>query len=196
MLLKDLAAYTQGLTDIFEKYGTSGTWYASVGCLHVRLVLNMKLTADVQKMKSIATEAFELIKKDGEPHSGEHGDGLSRSEFNLVMFGPQLTALFRFAPGYHVADFPTQLNWSAWPGAAGGFQGAIEMYNNNGSCRKREGGVMCPSFRVTSAEKDSTRGRANSLRLAMVGAIGGKGAGFTLHCRYDEAVRFLQSSQT
>ena len=61
--------------------------------------------------------------------------------------------LFRFAPGYSVDEFPTQLDWSAWPGAAGGLQGAVEMCNNNGACRKLEGGVMCPSFRVTGDEK-------------------------------------------
>jgi Fe-S oxidoreductase len=80
--------------------------------------------------------------------------------------------LFRFAPGYKIDSFPTKLNWSAWPGAAGGLQGAVEMCNNNGSCRKLTGGVMCPSFRVTRNEMDSTRGRANSLRLALSGQLG------------------------
>ena len=81
-------------------------------------------------------------------------------------------ALFRFAPGYQINDFPTQLDWSAWPGSAGGLQGAVEMCNNNGACRKQSGGVMCPSFRATGDEKDSTRGRANSLRLALSGQLG------------------------
>jgi Fe-S oxidoreductase len=66
----------------------------------------------------------------------------------------------------------TQLDWSAWPGAGGGFQGAVEMCNNNGACRKIEGGVMCPSYRVTRDECDVTRGRANSLRLAVTGQLG------------------------
>ena len=202
--LHNLAEYTQGLTDIFEKYQTSGTWYAhaSVGCLHVRPVLNMKDNKDIVKMRSIATEAFELVKKFNGSHSGEHGDGISRSEFNPVMFGKKLTNafreikslmdpqgifnpgkivdapkmddrhLFRFSPGYSVNDFHTELDWSTWPGSANGFQGAVEMCNNNGACRKLQGGVMCPSFRVTGEEKDSTRGRANSLRLAMSGQLG------------------------
>ncbi|GIR45134.1 MAG: hypothetical protein CM15mP54_19880 [Paracoccaceae bacterium] len=80
--------------------------------------------------------------------------------------------LFRYAPGYQVKDFPTKLDWKAWSGAANGFQGAVEMCNNNGACRKLVGGVMCPSFRITGDEKDSTRGRANILRLAMSGQLG------------------------
>ena len=202
--LSDLAEYTDQLTRIFEKYGTTGTWYAhaSVGCLHVRPVLNMKRGEDVAAMRGIAEEAFDLVKRYGGSHSGEHGDGIARSEFNAVMFGPKMAGLFadvkqmfdpqnimnpgkitnapkmddrhlfRFAPGYKVDSFPTKLNWSAWPGAAGGLQGAVEMCNNNGSCRKLTGGVMCPSFRVTRNEMDSTRGRANSLRLALSGQLG------------------------
>ena len=201
--LESLAEYTQGLTRIFEKYGTSGTWYAhaSVGCLHVRPLLNMKSGEDAEKMRAIALEAFELVKKYGGSHSGEHGDGISRSEFNPIMFGKNLTGafkelktildpdglfnpgkiidapkmnardLFRFAPGYKVDDFETALDWSPWPGNAGGFQGAVEMCNNNGACRKLKGGVMCPSFRATRNEKDSTRGRANTLRLAISGQL-------------------------
>ena len=202
--LSDLAEYSDQLTRIFEKYGTTGTWYAhaSVGCLHVRPVLNMKRGDDVAAMRGIAEEAFALVKRYGGSHSGEHGDGIARSEFNEVMFGPRMAGLFadvkklfdpqnimnpgkitnapkmddrhlfRFAPGYKVNSFPTKLNWSAWPGAAGGLQGAVEMCNNNGSCRKLNGGVMCPSFRVTRNEADSTRGRANSLRLALSGQLG------------------------
>jgi Fe-S oxidoreductase len=64
------------------------------------------------------------------------------------------------------------LDWSSYPGAGGGFQGAVEMCNNNGACRKLEGGVMCPSYRATRNEKDVTRGRANTLRLAISGQLG------------------------
>ena len=202
--LPHLADYTQGLTDIFKKHGTHGTWYAhaSVGCLHVRPILNMKIGSDVAKMRAIALEAFELVKKFSGSHSGEHGDGISRSEFNPVMFGDKLNTafmtlkkildpsdlfnpgkivnapkmderdLFRYAPGYKASDFTTKLDWKSWHGAAGGLQGAVEMCNNNGACRKLVGGVMCPSFRITGHEKDSTRGRANTLRLAMSGQLG------------------------
>jgi Fe-S oxidoreductase len=80
--------------------------------------------------------------------------------------------LFRFKPDYRVPEMPMALDWSAYPGAAGGFQGAVEMCNNNGECRKHAAGVMCPSFRVTGNERDVTRGRANSLRLAISGQLG------------------------
>ena len=202
--LPDLAEYTDKLTKIFTKYKTTGTWYAhaSVGCLHVRPILDMKNSEDVAAMRKIAEEAFQLVKDYGGSHSGEHGDGIARSEFNEVMFGKKMAALFkqvkqmldpqsifnpgkitdppkmddrslfRFAPGYKIDDFPTKLNWNAWPGAAGGLQGAVEMCNNNGACRKLEGGAMCPSFRATHDERDSTRGRANSLRLALSGQLG------------------------
>jgi ferredoxin len=79
---------------------------------------------------------------------------------------------FRYGPGYHAEEMTTQLDWSAYTGAGGGFQGAVEMCNNNGACRASAGGVMCPSYRVTREERDVTRGRANSLRLAITGQLG------------------------
>lgn len=202
--LPDLADYTAGLTEIFEKYGTRGTWYAhaSVGCLHVRPILNLKLDLDVKKMRAIAEECFDLVARYKGSHSGEHGDGLVRSEFHEKIFGPRMVAsfaelkhrfdpgglfnpgkivnppkmddrsLFRYGPDYTVPAFQTGLDWSEWTGGGGGFQGAVEMCNNNGACRKLKGGVMCPSFRVTRKEKDLTRGRANTLRLAISGQLG------------------------
>jgi len=202
--LPHLADYTQRLNEVFAKHGTSGTMYAhaSEGCLHVRPVLNLKLEKDVKAMRSIAEEAFALVREYKGSHSGEHGDGLVRSEFHETMFGECLVAdfrevkhrfdpdgvlnpgkivdaprmddrsLFRFKPDYRVADLKTKLDWSAYPGAGGGFQGAVEMCNNNGACRKLEGGVMCPSYRATRDEKDVTRGRANTLRLAISGQLG------------------------
>ncbi len=202
--LPDLAEFTAGLTDVFEKHGTPGTWYAhaSVGCLHVRPVLNMKLEKDANTMRSIAEEAFELVLKYKGSHSGEHGDGISRSEFHTSMFGEQMVqcfarikqrfdpdnlfnpgkivdpprmndrTLFRYPPDYKMIEIKQTLDWSDWTGASGGFQGAIEMCNNNGACRKLKGGAMCPSYRVTRNEQDVTRGRANTLRLAMSGQLG------------------------
>jgi FAD/FMN-containing dehydrogenase len=95
--LKDLADYTAGLTEVFEKHGTRGTWYAhaSVGCLHVRPVLNLKLDKDVKPLRAIAEEAFELVRKYKGSHSGEHGDGIVRSEFHEVMFGARMMDSFR-----------------------------------------------------------------------------------------------------
>ncbi|WP_299403744.1 FAD-binding oxidoreductase [uncultured Roseobacter sp.] len=203
--LPDLPEYTRGLTEIFARHGTKGTWYAhaSVGCLHVRPVLNMRQDKDVKTMRSIAEEAFDLVKRYKGSHSGEHGDGIVRSEFHEKMFGPRIVnafeevksrfdpgglmnpgkivhapamddrRVFRYGPGYDVPEFETALDWSAWPGAAGGFQGAVEMCNNNGACRKLKGGVMCPSFRATRNERDTTRGRANTLRFAISGQMPG-----------------------
>ena len=202
--LPDLAAYTAGLTEIFERNGTKGTWYAhaSVGCLHVRPVLNLKLDQDVKTMRAIAEECFDLVAQYKGSHSGEHGDGLVRSEFHEKMFGARMVAsfgeikkrfdptglfnpgkivdapkmddrrLFRYGPDYNVPAFKTGLDWSDWTGGGDGFQGAVEMCNNNGACRKLKGGVMCPSFRVTRKEQDLTRGRANTLRLAISGQLG------------------------
>ncbi len=202
--LPDLADYTARLTEVFEKHGTQGTWYAhaSVGCLHVRPVLNLKQDGDVKKMRAIAEEAFALVAEYKGSHSGEHGDGIVRSEFHERMYGSEITdlfrdvkqqfdpdgllnpgkivdppkmddrSLFRFDADYKVAPLKTAFDWSAWPGAGGGFQGAVEMCNNNGACRKLEGGAMCPSYRVTRNERDVTRGRANSLRLAISGQLG------------------------
>jgi len=79
---------------------------------------------------------------------------------------------FRYAPRYRGEEHTSVLDWSAYPGAGGGLQGAVEMCNNNGACRKSAGGVMCPSFRVTGDERDVTRGRANTLRLALTGQLG------------------------
>ena len=202
--LEDLDDFTAGLTEIFRRHGTEGTWYAhaSVGCLHVRPVLNVKTGKGARAMREIADEAFDLVARYGGSHSGEHGDGIARSEFHEKMFGARIVrafaevkrlfdpdglmnpgrivdpprmnerALFRYPPGYSMNGARSRLDWSAWPGAAGGLQGAVEMCNNNGACRKLEGGVMCPSYRVTRDERDSTRGRANSLRLALSGQLG------------------------
>jgi FAD/FMN-containing dehydrogenase/Fe-S oxidoreductase len=202
--LPHLADYTDRLNKVFAKHGTRGTMYAhaSEGCLHVRPVLNLKLEKDVNAMRAIAEEAFAMVREYKGSHSGEHGDGLVRSEFHETMFGSRIIAdfkevkerfdpghvlnpgkivdppkmddrsLFRYAPTYRVNELKTVLDWSAYPGAGGGFQGAVEMCNNNGACRKLEGGVMCPSYRATRNEKDVTRGRANTLRLAISGQLG------------------------
>jgi FAD/FMN-containing dehydrogenase/Fe-S oxidoreductase len=202
--LEHLADYTAKLTAIFEKHGTRGTWYAhaSVGCLHVRPVLNLRLDKDVRAMRAIAEEAFALVRAYKGSHSGEHGDGIVRSEFHAAMFGERLVGafadvkdrfdpghlfnpgkivrapkfddrnLFRYGPDYHADEMRTELDWSAYPGAGGGFQGAVEMCNNNGACRSTGAGVMCPSYRVTREERDVTRGRANTLRLAITGQLG------------------------
>ena len=239
--LEHLADYTARLTEVFERHGTQGTWYAhaSVGTLHVRPILDMRAAGPdggAAKMRAIAEEAAALVRHYKGAFSGEHGDGLVRSEWVAWQFGDRLTrafgdikrlfdpdnrmnpgkivnpsrmddaSLFRLAPGYAVQPITTALDWSDWnrssdpssagaqregftlagngvalsmPGTGGdpaqGFGKAIEMCNNNGHCRKFDAGTMCPSFRVTRDEQHLTRGRANTLRLAVTGQLGAEG---------------------
>ncbi len=197
--LEHLAEYTDRLTEVFHRYGTKGTWYAhaSVGCLHVRPILDMRRDG-AQKMRAIAEEAAAMVKQYKGSYSGEHGDGLVRSEWIAPFFGPKLVSafeeikdlfdpkgllnpgkivrpskqddrsLFRFKPDYAAQPLQTALDWSDW----GGFDKAVEMCNNNGHCRKFDAGTMCPSYRVTREEQHLTRGRANTLRLALSGQLG------------------------
>ncbi len=203
--LDDLADYTERLNEVFARHATRGTWYAhaSVGCLHVRPVLNMKDQADVARMRAIAEECFALVRAYKGSHSGEHGDGIVRSEFHASMFGTRIAtafeavkdafdpaavlnpgrivraprmddrSLFRYPPDYAPeAGFTPKLDWSSHPGPLGGMLGAVEMCNNNGACRGFDAGVMCPSYRATRDEQHLTRGRANTLRLALTGQLG------------------------
>ncbi|HUQ52803.1 MAG TPA: FAD-linked oxidase C-terminal domain-containing protein, partial [Gammaproteobacteria bacterium] len=206
--LEHLADYTDRLTRVFEKHGTRGTFYAhaSVGCLHVRPVLNLRTEGGARQMRAIAEEACALVKEYKGSYSGEHGDGLVRSEWIEPIYGARLTrafaelkqafdprglmnpgkivaatkmddrSLFRFKPDYRTAPLATGLDWSeheVGPENRGrGFAAAVEMCNNNGHCRKFDAGTMCPSYRVTRDEQHVTRGRANSLRLALSGQLG------------------------
>lgn len=190
-----LPAYVQRFRDVLKHHGTDGAFYghASVGCLHIRPVLNLKSGDDVARMRRITEDITDLVVEFGGSLSGEHGDGLARSEWNRKMFGetvytafcrvkhafdphnlfnpgkvvhaPRMTEHLRFGPAYHAAEPPTYFDYSKQEG----FVRAIEMCNGSGVCRKMQGGTMCPSFRATRDEKDSTRGRANVLRLAVSG---------------------------
>ncbi len=209
--LEDLAEYTRRLTEVFEKHDTTGTFYAhaSVGCLHVRPILNMKEQKGADQMRSIVEETLEMVREYKGSHSGEHGDGISRSEFHEPMFGKRMVqnfeevknlfdprgtfnpgkiveahkmddrAIMRFAPGYEPIALDTKLDWSEWDG----LHRAAEMCNNNGACRKAHVGTMCPSYRVTNNEQHLTRGRANTLRLAITGQLGADA--FTSDAMYD-----------
>jgi Fe-S oxidoreductase len=201
--LEHLAEYTDRLSAVFAEHGTGSIWYAhaSVGCLHVRPALNLKDPDDVATMRSIAEQTHAIVAEYKGSHSGEHGDGIVRSEFLKPMLGDRLVrafeeikrlfdpnglfnpgkivdaprmddrSLFRYRPHDTTHDEATVLDWSPW----GGLTGAVEMCNNNGACRKRALGAMCPSFRATNDERDVTRGRANALRLALTGRMGDGG---------------------
>jgi FAD/FMN-containing dehydrogenase/Fe-S oxidoreductase len=201
--LEHLAEYARRVDEIFARHDVEGTWYAhaSVGCLHVRPALNLKDPDDVARVRSIADATHEVVRELDGTHSGEHGDGLLRSEFLRSLLGGRMAdayaevkrtfdphgimnpgkivdpprmddrALFRYRPEYAGQSLPVVLDWSA----TGGLLGAVERCDNNGACRKSRPDVMCPSYRVTKDERHTTRGRANALRLALTGQLGADG---------------------
>jgi len=198
-----LSAYIgRFLTIVREHRTTAGVYaHASVGCLHVRPVVNLKTAEGVAKFESLAQAVANLVLEFGGALSGEHGDGLVRGPFMRQMFGdtlyeafreikrtfdphgifnpgkivdsPPMTSNLRFGAGYQTAKPTTWFDYSEY----GGFGGAVEMCSGVGACRKKLSGTMCPSYMVTREEKDSTRGRANTLRLAMSGRLGESGLG-------------------
>jgi Fe-S oxidoreductase len=169
--------------------------HASAGCLHVRPLVNVKTARGIELMKVLGDYACDLAVQYSGAMSGEHGDGLARSALNPKLFGPQLYATMqevkqtfdpdnllnpgkivnappitnnlRFGTSYQTIELKTVFDWSA----DHGFAPAIEMCNGAGVCRKLGAGTMCPSYMATRDERDTTRGRANSLRNALAGRI-------------------------
>ena len=192
-----LPDFVRKFDDIVTSNGTEAGYYghASVGCLHIRPLINLKDREGVDRMVSIAEEVGDLVLEYGGSMSGEHGDGLVRSWFNRKMFGEQLYGAFRevkqafdpngiMNPGKIVDSQPMTENLRIGPEYSplkvdtgfefrdeGSFAHGIEMCNGQGACRKVLGGTMCPSYMVTRDEEHSTRGRANALRAAMSGAL-------------------------
>jgi FAD/FMN-containing dehydrogenase/Fe-S oxidoreductase len=192
-----LSEYIGRFLEILRSHGTTAGIYAhaSVGCLHVRPVINLKSEEGVRKFEAIANAVSELVLEFGGALSGEHGDGLVRSPFMRRMFGdtiyeafreikhtfdplgilnpgkivdaPPVTSNLRFGASYRAANPHTFFDFSD----CGGFSGAVEMCSGVGACRKKLSGNMCPSYMATREESDSTRGRANVLRLAMSGQL-------------------------
>lgn len=203
--VEHLANYVSRVQEIVTANGTTLAMYAhaSAGCLHIRPLINLKTAEGLKRYRAIASAATEVVIEFGGTTSGEHGEGLSRGEFSRRLFGPQLTEAFRqvkqifdprglmnpgkivdvgpmddpgtlrYGPDYATPYAPVRLrlDWSA----DGGYAAAVEMCNGAGVCRKEGTGVMCPSFMATLDERDSTRGRANALRLAMTGRLGTDG---------------------
>ena len=198
-----LRDYIDAFLQMIRRHGTTAGVYAhaSVGCLHVRPVVNMKTEAGVRQFEAIASASADLVLEYGGALSGEHGDGLVRSCFMERMFGPALYEAFRhikqtfdphalFNPGKIVDAPPLTSNLRYGPGYRavqpltffdysehGGLPGAVEMCSGLGACRKTLEGSMCPSYMATREETHSTRGRANVLRLAMSGRLGEAGLG-------------------
>jgi Fe-S oxidoreductase len=188
-----LPEFVARFRDVLRRHGTDGAFYghASVGCLHIRPLLNLKDQVEVKRMRQITADITDLVLEFGGALSGEHGDGLARSEWNRKMFGdtlyeafrqvkhafdpdnllnpgkvvdaPAMTENLRYSPDYRPIEPTTVFDYSR----QNGFVRSVEMCNGAGVCRKLAGGTMCPSFRATRDEKDSTRGRANALRLAL-----------------------------
>jgi FAD/FMN-containing dehydrogenase/Fe-S oxidoreductase len=193
-----LRDYIAEFLTLISKHGTRAGVYAhaSVGCLHVRPVVDLKAEAGVRTFEALAAEVADLVLKYGGALSGEHGDGLVRSPFQEKMFGPvlygafrtlkhtfdpqgilnpgkivdapPLTASLRYGPRYVTPEVPTTFDFSA----DGGVARAAELCAGVGECRKKRGGVMCPSYQATREEQHSTRGRANALRLALTNQAG------------------------
>ncbi len=196
-----LPEYIDQVLKICAKHHTEVSMYAhaSVGVIHVQPLLDLRQQEDIENLKKITDETFELVMKYGGSWSGEHGDGLVRSAYNEKFFGTQLYNAFRevkrlfdpdnvMNPGKIVNSEPMDQNLRYGTGYAdeevkteflykqeNSFRESVHMCTGVGECRKMLGGTMCPSFKATRDEEHSTRGRANALRLAMSGQLGKNG---------------------
>ncbi|MFC4451246.1 FAD-binding and (Fe-S)-binding domain-containing protein [Halorussus aquaticus] len=198
-----LPEYIADFQDVFDDHDTFGSFYAHAGpgCIHVRPLINTKNAEGIERMESIADAATDLAVKYGGSVSGEHGDGRARTQWNKKLYGEDVWNLFRdlktavdpdwlLNPGNVCGDhdmtenlrfdteyefdagFEPELNWEN----DNGFQGMAELCHGCGGCRGGQnttGGVMCPTYRASEEEIQSTRGRANLLRSAMSGDLDG-----------------------
>ncbi len=195
--VNQMPQFIDEFTRIIREHDTEAGIYAhaSVGCLHIKPLINLKLKSEVAKMRHLAEAVLELVLKFNGAMSGEHGDGLARSEWHRRFFGDEIYGAFKeikkvfdpdnlFNPGkivdasamhenlrygevYHAHEPETIFHYKQ----EGGFAAAVELCNGNGACRKLTDGTMCPSFMVTREEEHSTRGRANLLRAAISGNL-------------------------
>ena len=189
-----LRDYIERMGRILSEEGVDQAGYyahASVGLLHVRPVLNLKRRDDIQRMRRIADRVSSLLLEFGGSMTGEHGDGIVRSEWLAKLYGPRITAAFarikrtfdphgvlnpgkivdplpmdanlRFGDDYTCQNPPTTLDFSAY----GGMAGLAGMCSGVGQCRQRLVGTMCPSYMATGDETHTTRARANAMRIAL-----------------------------
>lgn len=197
--VENLANYIRDVENIIYDEGTTYAIYAhaSAGCLHIRPLINLKTIQGQEQYRSIADQVAETVKKYQGTITGEHGQGIVRGEFSEYLFGAELIQAFRevkqafdphnmmnpgkvidsppmntpeilrYSPEYDVIPIHTRYDWSS----DNGFNGAIEMCNGAGVCRKEGVGTMCPSYQATLDEAHSTRGRANALRAAISGKL-------------------------
>jgi FAD/FMN-containing dehydrogenase/Fe-S oxidoreductase len=192
-----LPEFLRRFKKIIDDHGTSAGYYGhvSVGCMHIRPLVNLKEQHEIDLMTSIAKDISDLVLEFGGAMSGEHGDGLARSHLNKKLFGPQLYSAFqdvkqafdprnimnpgkivdappmtenlRYGTAYRTIELKTHFSFAK----EGGFASAVERCIGVGECRKKLDGTMCPSYMVTLEEEHSTRGRANALREALSGRL-------------------------
>jgi FAD/FMN-containing dehydrogenase/Fe-S oxidoreductase len=195
--VENLPEFLRRFQQLLASYDTTGGYYghASVGCIHIRPLINLKQAPEIEKIRRISDEVCSLVIEFGGSMSGEHGDGLARSHHNERLFGPTLYHAFqrvkavfdpqnilnpgkvvnapsmtddlRYGPEYRAVEINTHFDFSR----EGGFAAAVEMCSGIGVCRKTLEGTMCPSYMVTRDEEHSTRGRANALRAALSGHL-------------------------
>jgi FAD/FMN-containing dehydrogenase/Fe-S oxidoreductase len=197
--LPHLDAFIADVVEICEKRGVGVDYYAhaSVGVIHIKPILDLRLQGDIDHFKSIADEVFQRVLFYGGSWSSEHGDGIVRSGYLSAFYGeainegfartkklfdpgfllnpgkivdpPPIDSHLRYGPSYTDQPFEPAYHYREQRD----FYTAIHQCSGLGACRKIAGGTMCPSFMVTRDEVDSTRGRANALRLAMSGQLEG-----------------------
>ena len=194
---KHLPVFVPRFKEIMAKHGAEGAYYGhcSVGCLHIRPLVNLKTARGLEQVRGMADEIFDLVLEYGGAISSEHGDGRARSPFLERVYGPAVFQAFReFKSAFDPKGLMNPGNIVASPGvtqhlrygteyktwepktaldfsAQGGFAAAVEMCNGVGVCRKSLEGTMCPSYMATRDEEHSTRGRANALRAVLSGTV-------------------------
>ncbi|MFB6139969.1 MAG: FAD-binding and (Fe-S)-binding domain-containing protein [Halosimplex sp.] len=198
---EELVEYVDAFQDVLDDHGTTAAYFAhaGVGTLHIRPILNLKGEDGVETMRSIAEDVTDLVVEREGSVSGEHGDGLARTQFNRKLYGEALWDAFRevksaadpdwrmnpgkvvyresdptdirehlrYGPEYSSVEPTTALDFSE----EGGFSHLVELCNGCGTCRQTDGDVMCPTYRASEEEIQSTRGRANMLRAAISGDL-------------------------
>ncbi|MFC2125379.1 FAD-binding and (Fe-S)-binding domain-containing protein [Bacteroidota bacterium] len=198
-----LPEYIDRVLKICNNNGADVAMYAhaSVGVIHVRPILDLRQSVDIERFEKISRETFNLVKEYEGSWSGEHGDGLVRSAYMEQFFGsqiynalkeiktlfdpgnlmnpgkiidsPPITENLRYGPSYKDQSIETTYHFRS----DNSFTDAVHMCTGVGECRKILGGTMCPSYKATRDEEHSTRGRANALRLAMSDQLNHDGLG-------------------
>ena len=209
----ELAEYVSEFQNVLANHGTSAAYFAHAGSgtLHIRPILSLKEADGIETMHSIADDVTDLVVEHHGAFSGEHGDGLARTEFNPKMYGDRLWGAFqelkstfdpgwrmnpgkvvyvneetatergypdiaadtemrenlRYGPSYQSIEPMTALDFSE----EGGFSHLVELCNGCGTCRQTGSGTMCPTYRASKEEIQTTRGRANMLRAAISGDL-------------------------